>query len=823
MLKKRILASSLASVMALSSVSVVAFADETATADDFGEVVSPAELKEFIKSAEEFAEKELENFGTNQTEQFEDALEAARVVAENTEATEVDVVATYQMLKGVWNNLQNYTLEDLKNLVADYKGVYDKDNDLNEDDKDYKVDTYKTFKRAYEAADDLVADASDDQCEINDTYTALEEAINGLKKYDRVTKSQFRSVYNQYIDLVNSFKNYEDWRRGTATVGGESFVYKNAAKKEKKFSFKDKTITFGELKGIVYGASDDMVYSLEADVAKANTAGYNTLDTDNDTWLKFGMTGTATIADDAKAAYDQFVEKAKYNVTTNVGINTAYNTMKKAIEIFNGWNADEVNRGSRRSCESLLEQYHDDIVKTIAKNSAAKYSTTEIGTAIAAPTKTVTFDVNGDGVKIKKSAAGDTVKEQNATLTIDNDGFLTMTWQTDKWVYAEVAGNNTITVEEGDDLTAYMPIDRTTVAALLDDPAAVKYARPDFEDAYTILEAYQTMEDDDDIATADRDYSKPTANVPNIDTNDTITSKSSKSEAYALVNRVLQYALEDNYPAPDATYTKKDIASLIKDAEKLIDDTGDSAKFLGKNKDLDTFRKAAVEWVAEANAAGKKYEDGKTIAVCYSDAGITGYTYPGKYTGTTTIDADLNSTEVYKLLKEKYDALNDEFKKYPVSFGEIADTIAEIAEGIDNNAYGASTAAIASALEKFARDLSVTEYTAGCEAFDDDRVYMYYNRLETKDGSDGEKALYTDYQALLKMVEEAGTEDPTVVKGDLDDDNVATAKDALMIVQAAVGLITLTDEQKAAADFNNDGKVTSDDALAIVKAALGLN
>ena len=811
MLKKRILASSMASVMALSAVSVVAFADETASAN-YGETVTRPELKEFIKGAEDFAEKELENFGTNQTEQFEDALEAARVVAENTEATEVDVVAAYQMLKGVWNNLQNYTLKDLENLVADYKGVYDKDNDLNEDDKDYKVDTYKTFKRAYETADDLVADASDDQCEINDAYTALEEAIDGLKKYDRVTKSQFRSVYNQYIDLVNSFKNYEDWRRGTATVGGESFVYKKATAKDKKFSFKDKTITFGELKDIVYGASATVVYALKADTTKATDDGY-ALDNDNDTWLKFGM-GKATIAADVKEAYDKFVEKAKYNVTTNEGINTAYNTMKKAVEIFNGWDADEVSRGSRRSCESLLEEYHDRIVKTVCKDNTAKdqYDTAAIIAAIKGAGTAPTISVDENGVKINKSADGDTVK-QNATLTVDNDGFLTMTYGAGKWTYA-ASGTNYITVEEGDDLTAYMPIDSTTVGTLLDVAANKKYGRPKFEDAYKVLEAYQTMEDDEDIATADRDYSKPTE-LADIDSNNTLTDKSSKSEAYALVSRALQYALEDNYPAPDASYTKKDIANLIKDAEKLIDETGDSSKFLAKNKELDTYRKAAVEWVAEANAAGKKYEDGKTIATCYTDAGIADYAYPDKYQIDDTIDETKNSTDVYKKLNEKYKALNDEFKKYPVSFGEIAETIADIAEGIDNKAYGSSTDKIAEALEKFSRDLSVTEYSDGCEAFDDDRVYMYYNRLETKDGSDGEKALYADYQALLKAVEEAETEEPEIVMGDIDGVPGITPADAT----AALDLF-LNDEYIEAADMNHDGFITPADAYLILEAWL---
>lgn len=810
-MKKRIFAASMASVMALSSVSVVAFADET---KDFGETVTKAELKEYVKTAEKFFDEKAEGYGTKQYEQFDDALTAAKAVVDNDEATSVDVVATYQMLKGVWEGLDNYTLEDLKSLVNDNKGIYDKDNNLNEDDKNYKLDKYKTFKKAYENADDLVNDGTTDQRDINDAYVELDAAVKGLEKLDRVTKSEFRSVYNEYVHLVDSFKDYEDWRRGKATVGGEDLVYEKSGEDDKTFNFKDKTITFVELKDIIYGASNDIVYAIDADVAAATKASF-TAKTGATTWLKFGMS-KAKIADDAKAAYDEFVDAAKYSVTTNVGINTTYNTMKKAVEIFKGWKVDGYDRGSRRASEKLIDQYHDDIVKAIGVGaSKTQYDTAlaKVANILVTSGKAPTIEFNGKGEMKIKEATGNPIP-QNAKIFLNEKGYmLDRDAAGTGWEAVAAAGNsNYVIVEDGDDLTQYVPIDAKAVDTILDSGS--KYDGPIFSKAYTVLEAYQAMEDNDKVA---NDYSEPSADVILIDTNKTLTDKSAKTAAYPMLTRALQYALEDNFKKEDNSHTKKDVANLIKDAEKLLDETGDSAKFKDANKALDGYRKAAVEWVAEANAAGKKYEDGKAIEDCYD--GSVSYSYPDKYSNTD-IDGAKNSSNVYDALKGKYDALHDEFVKYPVSFGDIADTVADIAEGLENNAYGASTETIAASLAKFARDLSTLEYSKDCEAFDDDRVYMYYNRLNT-DGTDGEKALYADYNALLTAVKDA-TAGGDVVLGDLDGDGKPTAKDALLVLKAYAGLVELTDAQKKAADFNGDGFFNAKDATAILKAYAGI-
>ena len=64
------------------------------------------------------------------------------------------------------------------------------------------------------------------------------------------------------------------------------------------------------------------------------------------------------------------------------------------------------------------------------------------------------------------------------------------------------------------------------------------------------------------------------------------------------------------------------------------------------------------------------------------------------------------------------------------------------------------------------------------------------------------------------------TEAPT--PGDFNGDGVIDTEDALMILRAALGIITLEPEQEALADFNGDGIVDTTDALLVLRIALGI-
>lgn len=58
-------------------------------------------------------------------------------------------------------------------------------------------------------------------------------------------------------------------------------------------------------------------------------------------------------------------------------------------------------------------------------------------------------------------------------------------------------------------------------------------------------------------------------------------------------------------------------------------------------------------------------------------------------------------------------------------------------------------------------------------------------------------------------------------KGDVNGDGRVNAVDAMLVLRAAAGLITLTDAQSAAADVNNDGGVDSTDARLILGYSIG--
>jgi len=63
---------------------------------------------------------------------------------------------------------------------------------------------------------------------------------------------------------------------------------------------------------------------------------------------------------------------------------------------------------------------------------------------------------------------------------------------------------------------------------------------------------------------------------------------------------------------------------------------------------------------------------------------------------------------------------------------------------------------------------------------------------------------------------------PSVIYGDVSGDGTVSAYDAVMALQYAVGLITLTDAQKEAADVNKSGTVTAYDAALILQYVVGL-
>jgi hypothetical protein len=106
--------------------------------------------------------------------------------------------------------------------------------------------------------------------------------------------------------------------------------------------------------------------------------------------------------------------------------------------------------------------------------------------------------------------------------------------------------------------------------------------------------------------------------------------------------------------------------------------------------------------------------------------------------------------------------------------------------------------------------------------------FAWTNPTSTPDSPGGPQSVtFTASDATIKNYEPIATTVQTVnvkviLPGDVDGNNHLAALDAMLTLQAAAGLITLTDEQSMAADFNGDGAITAGDALAIVRKAFGL-
>lgn len=108
--------------------------------------------------------------------------------------------------------------------------------------------------------------------------------------------------------------------------------------------------------------------------------------------------------------------------------------------------------------------------------------------------------------------------------------------------------------------------------------------------------------------------------------------------------------------------------------------------------------------------------------------------------------------------------------------------------------------------------------------YTDDSVAAY-NKL-----FDDAKAVYDNLEATQQQIDEAVAslqnadqilveKEPVIIKGDMNKDGHVTAEDALMVLQAATGKITLTAEREQAADVDGKDGVTANDALLILQYA----
>ncbi len=837
MLRRRILASAMASVMAIGSVAVVANAETTAAATT--QVKSRDDLKAYVDSLDTFFSTKIYDYGSVSGENFLNAYEYAKNVLDDTKSTVDDYTTAYAMVEAVYNKLKIYTVEELKAIVNSSKSVYETNNINNEDlgDAIYTADTFAAFEEAYEEAESVLNSA--DSRIITDAYEKLDAAKKGLSPLDVVTKAQFRAALKAYETALSKEFAYDAWRVGTIDTGWAYWGYQDQS--------------------VAYGTVYEHVASLKTGI--------------ND-------------------AYGEFDEIKSVNKTTQTNIVDAYKACVAATTVLNGFKADDTNRATKANVKTLLNQYNGRLVydyKTtdaeklyeavvallgadkVHNRKGDKYSSNidmkVAGVAAGADAWYVVdsnYTVNPNGwtwstsVDKKNSAEISIKTDSKFYIELTKDGYATGNVATDKTGFDYY---KLINAKSEVDLTDYIKVDAASVDHDTDnhlinnvnDGDAVtgssypvigqwgaiagaaqtmngSYTNSSNETVDTYADLGKAMELAELYLTGEKKDIEGNTLIEDIDTIDAISAGSAKgsSTEWTLVYRYLKYALADKYDASYGTKTKADVSALIDKCYELAELTGDAALFSCNHNILVTARQDAINWVKAANKI-KTYKDNVTPADC---------------TGTI-INGSLIATQVYETLEGEYNKLLNDYNAFKYSFEQIYIEISEVKDSIDNGDLKA-TDALTAALENTAYYLSVVESidvdASGTsieldnDAFTSDRQFQGFNRVYTN--GDNEYDLKLDssttvkipkssknaaslshanltaaYEALLAAVKEQ-TEVKTVV-GDVNGDGVVNALDAAAILKAVAAGTAI---DAAAGDYNADGVVNALDASAILKA-----
>lgn len=837
MLRRRILASAMASVMAIGSVAVVANAETTAAATT--QVKSRDDLKAYVDSLDTFFSTKIYDYGSVSGENFLNAYEYAKNVLDDTKSTVDDYTTAYAMVEAVYNKLKIYTVEELKAIVNSSKSVYETNNINNEDlgDAIYTADTFAAFEEAYEEAESVLNSA--DSRIITDAYEKLDAAKKGLSPLDVVTKAQFRAALKAYETALSKEFAYDAWRVGTIDTGWAYWGYQDQS--------------------VAYGTVYEHVASLKTGI--------------ND-------------------AYGEFDEIKSVNKTTQTNIVDAYKACVAATTVLNGFKADDTNRATKANVKTLLNQYNGRLVYDYKTTDAEKLY--EAVVALLGADKvhnrkgdkySSNIDMNVAGVAAGADAwyvvdSNYTVnpngwtwstsvdKKNSAEISIKTDSKFYIELTKDGYATGNVATDKTgfdyyklINAKSEVDLTDYIKVDAASVDHDTDnhlinnvnDGDAVtgssypvigqwgaiagaaqtmngSYTNSSNETVDTYADLGKAMELAELYLTGEKKDIEGNTLIEDIDTIDAISAGSAKgsSTEWTLVYRYLKYALADKYDASYGTKTKADVSALIDKCYELAELTGDAALFSCNHNILVTARQDAINWVKAANKI-KTYKDNVTPADC---------------TGTI-INGSLIATQVYETLEGEYNKLLNDYNAFKYSFEQIYIEISEVKDSIDNGDLKA-TDALTAALENTAYYLSVVESidvdASGTsieldnDAFTSDRQFQGFNRVYTN--GDNEYDLKLDssttvkipkssknaaslshanltaaYEALLAAVKEQ-TEVKTVV-GDVNGDGVVNALDAAAILKAVAAGTAI---DAAAGDYNADGVVNALDASAILKA-----
>lgn len=831
MLRRRIFSAAMASVMALSSVAVVAQAAETTN-----QVKTKADLEELVTKTygDAWRLEELgdtEEYTSASVEAMIKALDAADNILADTDSDEADYTVAYLMVEAAAAKLSVNswrTVEELKALIEECEAIVNKyPNDiLNEDlqDQYYYYDGYSALVDQIEEAKGYVD--STYAPTITEAYDALAAAKKNLKQKDQVTKSEFQAMMKRYQDAYASKYDYDQWRRGDVGYWGDdgknfpwAWVYAGIADGNSKTQIEEAYSALTAVKGIVKTTDENIVagYKLAENLVKA----YESFTADN--VAKSTKAGLAKLISEyhGQLAYD-FCATDVVDLVTS--INTAITAKDTAAKI------ETVDYFKTTTTLDFATAINVNDVWDTHNDSKGKLGYAAAQIKVTSKTlKTVYIPVNDAGVWDRDAEGG--------IVTALKDRKDNQTYQT---------------------ITVGSYFDLANLVGTIDELTLGAYETGKEDEGYWWFGGYNAVLPvaldiaQDYISSSKEDITNPEVlhpvgtlndvpvDINLIDQTGVIAKDEPKGYAseYVLAYRYLYYALTDTYgtfssSTNDDKHSRAEVTKLAADCWELIEKTGDAAIFRASNVELVKIRKYALLWVS-ASKTDKAYIE-------YLSPYASEYEFAENETGTYT------STDVYHALETAYKQLKAEYDALAISFDEIYDKIADTAAAIDDGELEA-TDALLKALNDVAYALSEVDYvtytiaTEGGEAvdkeyldnpaFDSERVFMNFNRLITNDWSskkgtyikeiegylshknnDTHAALYKAYNALNDAIKAQA--EPEYVLGDADGDGTVKASDASAILKSIVGLAEINDK---AADFNGDGHVNAADAAAILKS-----
>lgn len=752
MLRRRILASAMASVMAIGSIAVVASAEDTAVA--VKNVKSKADLEAFVKQFDKFRDSDVFDYGTNSADKFTDAIEYADQVLEASDSDAEDYTAAYVMLEAVYKELQIKDAAALKDLLKSFKDIYDGANIMNPDlgDLIYDETKYSNFNDAYIAAENVV-DSGDTRL-TTDAWFDLNDAKNALTENTVITKKEFRTVLQKYETLIKKQSQYDTWRRGKTgkwyadgPITKDFWALKDDAKTD--------VSTYGALVEAVFGKGVDKGWGVNGEVSIFTN--YNPKTSSYD-----------SVQDYITSVYAELDNEKSVVKTTNETYVNAYKTCETAVNIFNEWTVDNTTRANKASVTKLLDKYHKQLV--------AEFKATEAENLYLA--------VNSD-----KTTAPDRLKwtdsaNQFYAAELKNEGTKGDFTAADG-VEVFPDGKTSVSIAKGISLLKYIDVKSDEIVNYGNSAHGAKVDA--LADALKLAEQYLY----------ENDYS----GIDKIDDTGAVGKASGSITEWTLVNRYLQYALEDLYAgSAQATYSKSQVSKLLDDSYDITHQTGDAAIFATEHMALVDARQDALEWVRAANRI-KTYRDGDAVACT------------GIYDGKT-------STDVYNAINTLKTNLEKKFGDYKYGYDEIYKTIYEVAGKIDSDAkYDVD--AIKNALKKTAYNLSVLTDVANTdnEPFTSDRVFVSYNRLHTANNANTgsvtgqEGALKSSYETLLAEVKKV--EEVVTKLGDVDNDGKVDMLDAKALLDK---IVAKEEVDVKIGDYDGNSKVEIADAKAILEA-----